>query len=193
MIDQQEFNELVDFHGCYCLDIAMGYRVAKALMREMGDEIKNMKEVFAQVGTSTCAVDAIQKLTGCTLGKRNLIMSDLGKPVYILQNALSKKAVRAYVHYWEEYDQGVLRDLKTAAKSSDEDKQQLKQYLDSMINEILCAPEEKLFTLRHLELEAPAYSGKFDALACDTCGEYVSTKYLHEKNGGSVCVECASE
>jgi formylmethanofuran dehydrogenase subunit E len=168
----------------------MGYRVAKALMREMDDELDNMKEIFAQVGTSTCAVDAIQKLTGCTLGKRNLIMSDLGKPVYILQNSRTRHAVRAYVHFWDDFNQEDLKRLKTQSKKDPQAKIQLQEYLDDQIDNILRADEKDLFSLRHLELDPPKMSGKFDAKPCESCGEFVNTACLINNKGRVRCKEC---
>lgn len=190
MVDRVEFNEVVDFHGCYCLDIAMGYRVAKALVREMGEQLTNMKEVFAQVGNITCAVDAIQKITGCTLGKRNLILSDLGKPVFILQNGRTGHAVRAYVSYWDSYDQDEIRHLKAQAKKSEDGIAQLESYLDEKIHSILSATEESLFSLEHLDLSAPEVFGKFDTMPCDGCGEFVNTRFLQSVNEKMLCKEC---
>ena len=191
MSDREEFNRVVEFHGCYCLDIAVGYRVAKALLREMADEIQNMKEVFAQIGSSTCAVDAIQKITGCTLGKRNLIVSDLGKPVYILQNGRTKSAVRVYVHYWDNFDQSVLGVLKTQGKTDPEGKRRLNEYLDKQIQYILTTPEKDLFTWRRITLDAPVTGGKFEAIPCEKCGEYVNSHFIQSIDEHPLCKECA--
>jgi len=131
---RKEFDEVVEFHGCYCLDIAMGYRVSKALMREMGDDMKNMKDVYAYVGAPTCAVDAIQKITGCTLGKRNLVFTNTGKSVFVMQNAKTGKAVRAYCHYWDHFDHVQLREQRKAAHaptSTPEKKAAFSALLDS--------------------------------------------------------------
>jgi len=191
MSDREEFNRVVEFHGCYCLDIAVGYRVAKALLREMAGEIQNMKEIFAQVGSSTCAVDAIQKITGCTLGKRNLILSDLGKPVYILQNGRTKTAVRAYVHYWDDFDQKALKELKGRAKVDVAARESLSAYMDDQINTILTLPEKELFTLKHLTLDEPRVAGKFDTLQCSSCGEHVNIDFLQKKTDQHFCKECS--
>src|SRR3569832_1447911 len=90
----EEFQSVVAFHGCYCLDIAVGYRVTKALMREMGDDMRNLKQVVAYTGAPTCAVDAIQQLAGCTLGKRNLFLSISGMSSLVLELCVCGLAVR---------------------------------------------------------------------------------------------------
>lgn len=194
--DNAEFNEVVDFHGCYCLDIAMGYRVAKALTREMGSDMENMKAVFAQAGTSTCAIDAIQKLTGCTFGKRNLIFTDTGKPVFVLQNTETGKAVRAYCHYWDHFDHGELRQKRKEAKSpgaTPQQRQAFEEMLDDEVAEILHLPEDKLFKITQVTLESPPKSSKYISEPCSICGEYTNRDLLVEKNGARICKECAGK
>lgn len=193
---QQEFNEVIDFHGCYCLDIAMGYRVSKALVREMGEDMKNMKEVFGYISAPTCAMDAIQKLTGCTLGKRNLILNDVGKTAFALQNVATGKAVRAYVHYWDQFDHSELRQKRKEANDpvhgTPEKKAEFKKLMDAKMNVILTAPEEELFRLQQVSLPKPPKSSKYVAVECPQCGEFVREESLVDNNGGKACQECAS-
>src|SRR3569832_2492940 len=111
----EEFQSVVAFHGCYCLDIAVGYRVTKALMREMGDDMRNLKQVVAYTGAPTCAVDEIQQLAGCTLGKRYLHYSNTSKSTFVLLNTVTGKAVRAYCHYWDHGGRGARRRGRRAA------------------------------------------------------------------------------
>ena len=193
-VTQKEFDELVEFHGCYCLDIAMGYRVSKALMREMGDDMKNMKDVYAYVGAPTCAVDAIQKVTGCTLGKRNLIFTNTGKSVFVMQNVKTGKAVRAYCHYWDNFDHAQLREQRKAAHAvtaTPEHKAAFSVLLDHQVRGILAAPEAALFTLGGVMLEAsPNKSSKYISEPCAVCGEFAKADLLRDKGGKKVCSEC---
>lgn len=193
-VDRTEFKEVSDFHGCYCLDIAMGYRVAKALVREMGDEMKNMKQVFGYVSASTCAMDAIQKVTGCTLGKRNLIVADTGKSAFILHNTVSGKAVRAYVHYWDDHDHTALREKRKEANGPNATPAQraaFQNLLDTMVNEILDAPEAELFSLKDVKLPVPPKSSKYVSVPCSVCAEHAKEELMTAKNGAMVCKECA--
>jgi len=190
-----EFSKVVDFHGCYCLDIAMGFRVAQALVRAMGDELSDMKAVVAYVGTETCAVDAIQKVTGCTLGKRNLYLMKTGKPVYILQNTRTRYAVRAYCHYWDDFDHEQLHQLKTAARGQGvetEARKTFQAFFDLKMQDILNADESRLFFMKCIEMDAPRQSGKFHASPCSCCGEYTKDELLERQEGSSVCIECFS-
>ncbi|MFQ5579386.1 MAG: FmdE family protein [Nitrospiria bacterium] len=188
-----EFKEVVDFHRHLCLDIAVGFRVGKALMREMNDEIKNMKEVVALVGNETCALDAIQEVTGCTFGKRNLLLTRLGKPVYTLQNTKTGKAVRLYCSYWDTFDHTELRKKKKEAKgpeATEEQKAAFQKLTEDQIDAIMAAPESDLFSIRHITLPAPTISGKYKAEPCASCGEYVNVAFLVDHRGKRLCTEC---
>lgn len=193
-VDPSEFKDVVDFHGCYCLDIAMGYRVSKALVREMGDHMKNMKEVFGYVSAPTCAMDAIQKITGCTLGKRNLILDETGKSAFTLQNTVSGKAVRAYVHYWDDHDHTELRQKRKDANGPDataEKRAAFQTLLDTKVNEILAAPEAELFSLKNVKLPVPPKSSKYISIPCVACGEHAKEELMIVKQGAKICMECA--
>jgi formylmethanofuran dehydrogenase subunit E len=188
-----EFKGAVDFHRHLCLDIAIGYRAAKVLMQEMGDQMKNMKELVALVGNETCAVDAIQEVTGCTFGKRNLYLTHIGKPVYILQNTKTGKGVRAYCTYWDTFDHEELRKVRkeaTGPTATPEQKTAFQKLTDKKIAEILAAPESALFSVTHVTLPPPPKSGKYDAEACDACGEHTNIALLTEKEGKRRCKEC---
>lgn len=188
-----EFKGVVDFHRHLCLDIAIGYRAAKTLMRQMGDQMKNMKELVALVGNETCALDAIQEVTGCTFGKRNLYLTHVGKPVYILQNTKTGKGVRAYCTYWDTFDHHELRKLRKEASSPEatpEQKEAFQKLTDDKIAEILSAPESALFSVTDVTLPAPPKSGKYDAEACGRCGEQTNIALLAEKEGKKLCKEC---
>lgn len=190
---RKEFGAVVAFHGCYCLDIAMGYRVSKALLREMGDDMGNMKDVYAYVGAPTCAVDAIQQMTGCTFGKRNLVFTNTGKSVFVMQNARTGKAVRAYCHYWDDFDHARLREQRQAAHAptaTPEQKAAFSALLDGQVQSILVAPETTLFTLARVALETPLRSSKYVSEACVVCGEFAKADLLQDRDGKKLCAEC---
>ncbi len=188
-----EFKDAVAFHQHLCLDIAIGYRAAKVLVSEMGDQLKNMKEVVALVGNETCAVDAIQEITGCTFGKRNLILTHIGKPVYILQNTATGTAVRAYCKYWDTFDHSQLRALRKETKRPDaspEAKAALQKKTEEIIDAILAAPDSALFSISEVSLPPPPKSGKYQAEPCDQCHEHVDIALLKDKGGKRLCTEC---
>lgn len=190
----KEFEDVVSFHKHLCLDIAVGYRAATAAMREMGDQTKDMKALVAMVGNETCAIDAMQEVTGCTFGKRNLYLTHIGKPVYTLLNTKSGKGVRVYANYWEHFDHkgfGKKRKESTAPTATAEQRAAFEKELKEKIEWILSAPEAELLNIRQVALPAPPKTGKYDAEPCARCGEHTHVGRFVEKGGEKLCKECS--
>src|ERR1700690_3376478 len=91
------YDDIIDFHGHSCPGLAIGYRVSLGALKELversGDE-----EIVAIVENNSCAVDAVQVMIGCTVGKGNLIFKDYGKQVYTFIRRPSGKSIRISVN-----------------------------------------------------------------------------------------------
>ncbi len=184
------FQQALDFHGHLCLDIAMGYRVTLAALEAMQQADISTERLVATVANDTCAVDAVQSLSGCTYGKRNLVPDLSGKPVYRWQDERTGNGVRVYVHYWETFDvQADFRATQSAFKRgelSEPDALAFQVRHDALLDHILTAPAELLFKIAPLSADPPPKSGSFESLACDGCGEHTKQSML--VNGH--CNEC---
>src|SRR3989304_10086580 len=88
--------EAIAFHGHLCPGQVLGVRMTMAVCRALGvEEPKSMRKclvVFVEI--DRCATDAIQALTGCSLGKRTLKHLDYGKMAATFVNVSSGDAVR---------------------------------------------------------------------------------------------------
>src|SRR5574340_197535 len=102
-----DLRDTIQFHGHLCPGLALGYRVAKAALRELDAERPGDEELVAVVENDSCAVDAIQFITGCTFGKGNLVFRDYGKHVYTFYNRRTGVGVRISEDY-----QGFRNDLR---------------------------------------------------------------------------------
>src|SRR5512136_2011081 len=89
-----DLRDTIQFHGHLCPGLALGYRVAKAALRELDAERSGDEELVAVVENDSCAVDAIQFITGCTFGKGNLVFRDYGKHVYTFYNRRTGRGIR---------------------------------------------------------------------------------------------------
>ena len=76
MIPEEKIREAIAFHGHWCPGLATGIRVAELALREIGRA--GDEDIVAVAESDTCAVDAIQVLTGCTVGKGNLVLLGIG-------------------------------------------------------------------------------------------------------------------
>jgi formylmethanofuran dehydrogenase subunit E len=88
------FSDVIKFHGHVCPGSALGYLAAQAGLRELYSSRSSDVEIVVVVENDTCAVDALQVVTGCTMGKGNLIFHDYGKQAYIFIERKSGDGVR---------------------------------------------------------------------------------------------------
>src|SRR4030067_845785 len=105
MSTNQEFNlkfekllkESIKIHGHLCPGQVLGVRMSMLGLREIGIEDpkgKDKKNIIVYVEIDRCATDAIQSVTGCSLGKRSLKFFDFGKMAATFVNLETGKAVR---------------------------------------------------------------------------------------------------
>src|SRR5690242_598825 len=92
-----DLQKAIEFHGHFCPGLATGYRVARTALEKLGVHRSDDEELLAIVETDNCALDAIQSVLGCTIGKGNLIYKDFGKKVYTVASRKLNKAVRIVV------------------------------------------------------------------------------------------------
>ena len=95
----RNFEELLQessaIHGHHCAGQVLGVRMAMAGCREVGiDEPKGCKKLVVCVEIDRCATDAVQAVTGCSLGTRTLKFLDHGKMAATFVNTETRHAVR---------------------------------------------------------------------------------------------------
>jgi len=95
----RSFEELLQesstIHGHHCAGQVLGVRMAMIGCREVGiDEPKNCKKLIIYVEMDRCATDAVQAVTGCSLGKRTLKFLDYGKMAATFIHTETQQAVR---------------------------------------------------------------------------------------------------
>jgi formylmethanofuran dehydrogenase subunit E len=192
----KDFENVVAFHGHLCMDIALGYRVAKAAMRALSCQRPRDEELVAVVENDSCSVDAVQAITGCTFGKGNLVYRPYGKAAYTFYDRNSDQAVRIYCHFWMNFDKGegeafmnqMNRTLNGEATQGEI--QNFQRLMEDLSNRILAAPESELFTITHLKQEPPPSARIFKSTACEGCGEWTMEIRLSRKDGKLLCPPC---
>jgi formylmethanofuran dehydrogenase subunit E len=97
---EQSFDDLlteaVSFHGHLCPGQVLGVRMTMAGCRDLGFESPRRagKRLVVLVEIDRCATDAIQALTGVSLGKRTLKHLDYGKMAATFVDNVTGDAVR---------------------------------------------------------------------------------------------------
>ncbi len=173
----------------------MGIRAAEVALAEIGPHSTD-EEVVAIVETDMCGVDAIQFLTGCTLGKGNLIHRDYGKNAYTFIRRSDGRAIRVSGRGGESHppDPDPAREAVFAAMgsgaASDEDRERFSAVMQERSAAILAAPLDDMYEVREVEAVVPPSARVFASIACATCGEATMETRIHLLDGRQLCPPC---
>jgi formylmethanofuran dehydrogenase subunit E len=95
---EEDIQAAAEYHGHVCSGIAMGVRMARFAMDYLGiDEPLAYRDSLVYVEVERCLTDAVQVVTGCTLGRRRLKVVDYGKMAATFVNVATNTAVRLAV------------------------------------------------------------------------------------------------
>ena len=72
-------DQVMSFHGHFCPGLLIGYRAALAGLHQLGVERAADEQLVAIAETDVCGVDAVQYVTGCTVGKGEPPLPRLGQ------------------------------------------------------------------------------------------------------------------
>jgi len=188
------FEEAARFHGHTCPGLAFGFRVARAALRELGLTRAEDEELVAVVENDSCAVDAIQVLTGCTFGKGNLIFRDHGKQVYTFFKRASGEALRIAVDWQpspETAEQQAAWEQFSCGDRSPEVVALVQARKAAKMREVLNTPEAELFSITRPQVLPPSPARILQSLRCDRCGEKVMESRTRREGERVQCIPCA--
>ncbi len=191
-----DWNEVVKFHGHSCMGLAMGYKAAEAALKLLGKDRDIDEELVAVVENDNCSVDAIQYVTGCTMGKGNLIFKDYGKAVYTFhpRSGHGRKALRLVARGFDDTLIPGLQELRQKVKSGEADQQEQLEFEKKMAEALqifLNTPAEETVEVKWVEQNLPEKARIFNSLICETCKEKVMEPRARVKDGKIVCQPCA--
>jgi formylmethanofuran dehydrogenase subunit E len=182
------FDELLKessaIHGHHCAGQILGVRMAMVGCREVGiKEPRGCKKLIVYAEIDRCATDAVQAVTGCSLGKRTLKFLDYGKMAVTFVNTETQRAVRVLAK--DDARNLVPLYVQEAATSRDAQKQAYR-----------IMPEAALFSVKPVAVEVsaqemPGYRGK--RIQCAECGEGINFNREVELAGRTLCIPCSQE
>jgi formylmethanofuran dehydrogenase subunit E len=159
-------------HGDVCAGIVLGARLTLAAMKALGlDPDRKNKNLIVFVEIDRCMTDAVQAITGCTLGHRSLKYVNYGKFGAIFYDMDSQRAVR--VTEKRDIRDGAGEDISSAFRS---------------------APDEELVNIEEVtvSLDKNDLPGKPQKMEeCSQCGELIFDGRGVVKNGRLMCLACA--
>mgnify|MGYP001030093000 CR=1 FL=1 len=191
-ISPERIRETIAFHGHNCPGVSIGIRVSELVLRDF--ERAPDDEVVAVVETDNCAGDAIQYLTGCTLGKGNLIHLDHGKNVFTFYRRSDERGMRICLRsdtqstadsdipalYRKHYREGL----------TPEEEERLATARQAMIERIMTAGLKELFDVQPAEGSIPRKARIMEGIPCDQCGKRTMETRTRRFMGRTLCIPC---
>lgn len=188
----KSYDEVVDFHGHSCPGLALGYRVSLCCLREFKGRSED-EELIAIVENSSCAVDAVQVMTGCTFGKGNLIFRDYGKQVYTFIKRPSGKSVRISIH-WQKPDESDEEKAMWERYANGDRSRKVLDFVHNMkaakTRHILDADEKELLKVTKCREKLPEEARIYPSIQCDECKEKVMEPRARVRSGKILCIPC---
>lgn len=176
--------ESVRTHGHLCPGQVLGVRMSLLGLREIGIDDpkgKDRKNIIVFVEMDRCATDAVQAITGCSLGHRTMKFMDYGKMAVTFLNLSTDDAVRVI--------------------AKEESKQKAKEYFPAIENKYAAQleaykimPDDDLFDVMEVKINVKPEDmpGRpLSRVQCDTCGEHVQDAREVYRGGRTFCKSCA--
>lgn len=191
-IPQERIDATIVFHGHSCPGLAIGIRAAELALRELDNPRDS--EIVAVVETDMCGVDAIQFLTGATMGKGNLIHRDHGKMAFSFFRRETGQGFRALLNpaarggMDEEMGELMRKSCDGTVTVADEERMgelrniQRQRYMDLSL--------EEMFSVTPVEKGAPRPPKILQSLTCEHCGEKTMESRTRRFAGQTLCIPC---
>ncbi|HHX67907.1 MAG: FmdE family protein [Miniphocaeibacter sp.] len=161
------WEKAVKFHGHHCPGLAIGVKVCEAAMEKMGIDPDIDEEIICIAENDACGIDAIQSLLGCTVGKGNLILKNIGKQAFTFIDRKENKAMRFYL------------------KSRNNGLERL-EYQNYLLNSSI----DELFNYRYVNILIPEKARIFSSVTCEICNEQTSENNIRLQDGKKLCLDC---
>lgn len=195
MLVDIKLKQAVDFHGHLCPDLVIGYRASQHALDNLTLELLSRSYLRVIAENTTSAVDAVQHLTGCTLGNDRLRAYDYGKHVYTFLHG-GHDALRVALRPEAMPDNAellVLENRLLTRQATMMDTARYQVLLDEQVNRLLEASAESLFGIRRIVIIWPEKPLSSQLVLCDGCHEPVLSTHLVPVDGKQLCRVCSEQ
>lgn len=178
--------ESVKIHGHLCPGQVIGVKMSMLGIKKIGIEDpkeKDRKNLIVFVEIDRCATDAIQSVTGCSLGRRTMKFMDYGKMAASFVNLKSGKAVRVIAK----------EDAREKAKQLFPE---IENKYTAQLEAYKIMSDEDLFDIMdvNINIRQEDMPGRpLKRILCDMCGEYVQDIREVYRDAHVLCKPCAEE
>ncbi len=183
----ESFDTLLDIstkiHGHVCPGQVIGVRMSMLGLKLIGiDDPKgrDRKKLYVLVEIDRCATDAIQSVTGCSLGKRSMRWKDFGIMAATYVNLETGKAVR-------------ITALESSRELSNKYCPEIVDKYQRQLAAYKVMPQEELFGVQEVKVDLPECElpGRpMRKVQCVECGDWVQDCRDVEREGKTICRAC---
>lgn len=176
--------ESVKTHGHLCPGQVLGVKMSMLGLKEIGIEDpkgRDKKNIIVFVEMDRCATDAVQSVTGCSLGRRTMKFMDYGKMAATFMNLKTGMAVRVIAR----------EDAREKAK---EIFPEIENKYQAQLEAYKVMSDKELFDIMEVdvELRPEDMPGRpLRRIKCDLCSEYVQDMREVYREGKILCKPCA--
>jgi formylmethanofuran dehydrogenase subunit E len=193
MIVNMQLKKIADFHGHLCPDLVIGCRACEMALEILSqrEEIRGGLTVIAE--NTTSSLDAIQCITGCTLGNQRLVIYDFGKHNYTFmmkQNNFAIKLSLKEQHFGDEKIYFSLEDKIIKEEATLEDVAQFQRLIDGRVKALISLKPDELFEVMETRRRPPKTELPTVYLRCSHCGDLVLKAKLVKMEGLFICRPC---
>jgi len=186
----ESFAELLEksttIHGHLCAGQVIGVRMAMLGLEAIGvsePRGRDRKRFYVIVEIDRCATDAIQSVTGCSLGKRSMKWLDYGIMAATFVNLEDGRSVRITAR-----EESRELSRKYCPEIADKYQRQLEAYRIMDKNELFLVQKVKVDIPRE---DLPGRPLK--RVQCAECGDWVQDCREIEREGKVLCRPCATD
>lgn len=183
---EQLLAESTKIHGHICAGQVIGVRMAMAALEWIGitdPKGVDRKKLYVLVEIDRCATDAIQSVTGCSLGKRSLRWLDFGIMAATFVHLGTNRAVRVTAR-----EEARALSASYCPEVVDKYQRQLEAYKVMPLDDLFVFQEVRV-SLRDCDMPGRPIR----RVQCNQCGDWVQDCRDLEQNGAVLCRSCAGE
>ncbi len=181
---EQLLKKSTKVHGHICAGQVIGVRMCLLALKQINiSDPKGVdrKKLYVIVEIDRCATDAIQSVTGCSLGKRSMRWIDQGIMAATFINLESGDAVRVTA-------------LEESRELSKKYYPQIDNKYEQQLEAYRLMPDEELFGVKRVAVDIPPENmpGRpLKRVQCEGCGDWVQDCREVKKEGKTLCRGCA--
>ncbi len=186
--NMSDFEQLLEesgrIHGHLCPGQVLGVKMSMLGLRSIGIEDprgKDRKSIIVFVEMDRCATDAVQSVTGCSLGHRTMKFMDYGKMAATFVNLKTGRAVRVLA---KEESRQKAKDLFPAFEN----------IYAAQLEAYKVISDEELFEVNEVNvtIKPEDMPGRpLSRVTCDACKEQVQDMREVPVDGKVLCRPCA--